>query len=285
MSEEAELIAKAIESLQTDSNWLKEYLFPIVSSFLSALLGAWVAYFALRYQENIHIEKDKLTACNQWTLKVEGLFQSLIAFKSNYSGEINQDPFNRALKVRHIISHSKPLDENVSNLSFVIPLKEDPSSFKVKWRNLSRIGGMVANYNLILQIWEKRNEIERPLREKLISAHGEKGYVELSHDQIIRTLGHKDTYSLIDITERAIHLTDDIIVESNDFLEEFPDVAKSIIDTKKTRKYGRVLTFSTHENDRLKRMIKKCPEVDFDILVDIFGIPKKEIEQFYDNGY
>lgn len=287
MSEEATLIVNAIESLRVESNWFKDYLFPIVSVFLSAILGAWVAYFALHHQERIQLEKEKLRICNQWMIRAEGLFQSLMAYKDNYAEEIkiSRHPYDRALNVRFIIGHSKPLDENVANLSFIVPTKDDPSSLDVKWRNLSRISGMIVNYNLILQFWEKRNEIERPLREKLISEHGEKGRVDLSHAQIEEWVEPKDLTSLIDLTEKAIHLTDDLIIESYNFLEEFPDVAKSVINTRKLKKYGYGYVLTPSINENAKSLLKRCPEVDYDILGNIYGMSKEEIQRFYNYGY
>jgi len=99
MNEEAELIVKAIESLRPENIWYKDYLFPVVSSFLSAILGAFVAYFTLQYQDKIKSEREKLNICNDWTLAIEGLFQSLIAFKGNYYEKMSRDPFQRALSI------------------------------------------------------------------------------------------------------------------------------------------------------------------------------------------
>ena len=59
MIEETELLVRAIESLRQDENLFKDYIFPIASAFFSALLGAGVAYFTLKYQEDIKIEKRK----------------------------------------------------------------------------------------------------------------------------------------------------------------------------------------------------------------------------------
>ena len=285
MSEEAELIAKAIESLRADSNWFKDYLFPIVGSFLSAILGAFVAYFTLQFQEKNKAEKEKLQVCNDWTLSVEGLFQSLIALKGNYYKNITGDPFQRALHVRSIIGENPPIKRNVSELSFLVPRKDDPSSLDVKWRSLSRINGVISNYNLILKIWDKRNSIERPLREKLITAFGDKAYADLKHQQILATLSERDLVSLIDLTEKAIHLTDDIILELNDFLCNFPNVAKSLIKIKKVKKYGRLISFDNSENNFLQTLMKKCPELECKMLVTLYRKPESEIQKLYDNGY
>lgn len=285
MSEEAELIVKAVESLRTESVWYKDYLFPIVSSFFSAILGAFVAYFALEFQEKIKSERVKLNICNDWTLTIEGLFQSLIALKGNYYQKINGDPFQRALHVSSIIGHNPPINKNISELSFLVPTKEDPSSQEVKWRSLSLINGLISNYNVILQIWEKRNSIERPLREKLLSVYGDKAYADLTHKQIIDTLGERDLLSLIDLTEKAIHFTDDIIIESNSFMNDFPKAVQSIINLKQINKYGSIITFDISKNTFLQKLLEKCPELNCKMLVDLYGQPEDVIKAIYDNGY
>ena len=285
MNEEAELIVKAIESLRPENIWYKDYLFPVVSSFLSAILGAFVAYFTLQYQDKIKSEREKLNICNDWTLAIEGLFQSLIAFKGNYYEKMSRDPFQRALSISSIIGHSPPIDKNVAELSFLVPTKDDPSSQEVKWRSLSRINALISNYNLILQLWEKRNSIERDIREKLISTAGDKAYADLNHEQILDALGKRDVVGLIDLTEKAVHLTDDIIIESNSFLNDFTNTVKSLLNLKLINKYGRLIAFENQENAFLQKLVKKCPELDCSILVNLYGVPEEVIKSQYDNGY
>ena len=59
MANEVELVVKAIEGLKQDPNYFKDYIFPIVSAFFTSILGAGIAYFTLRRQEYLQIEKEK----------------------------------------------------------------------------------------------------------------------------------------------------------------------------------------------------------------------------------
>ena len=285
MSEEADLIVKAIESLRSNSNWFKDYLFPIASSFLSAILGAFVAYFTLQIQEKNKAEREKIRICNEWTLSIEGLFQSLIAFKRNYFKEISGDPFQRALHVHSMLGEYLPIQKNVAELSFLIPTKDDPSSLEVKWRSLSRINGMISNYNMILQVWQKRNNVERPIREKLLNQLSDKAYADITKQQMFDIIGKKELVILIDLTEKAIHLTDDIIIEANSFLSEFPQVAKSLINLKQVKEYGRIIGYDNTKNDHLQKIIIKCPKLESKLLVDLYGVQESDIIGLYDNGY
>lgn len=285
MNEEAALIAEAIAGLRNEPSLFRDYLFPIVSGFFSAVLGAWVAYFALKFQERNQLEREKLVTCNEWTITMEGVFQSLIAFKENYCNEVHTHPFQRALSVRSIFGQSKPLEKNVADLSFLVPTKSDPDSLKMKWRSISRIGGLVSNYNSLLIIWEKRNAFERPLREKLINSCGEAAFAEISHQDALKVLGPKDLLSLIDLTERAIVLTDDLVIETNNFLEEFPEAAKSVIDTRRTKGFGTLIKFSNRENPHLQHLLVRCPEMDCRPLVDLYGISEERLKELYGSVY
>jgi len=144
---------------------------------------------------------------------------------------------------------------------------------------------LISNYNLILQLWEKRNSIERDIREKLISTAGDKAYADLNHEQILDALGKRDVVGLIDLTEKAVHLTDDIIIESNSFLNDFTNTVKSLLNLKLINKYGRLIAFENQENAFLQKLVKKCPELDCSILVNLYGVPEEVIKSQYDNGY
>lgn len=285
MNEEAVLIAQAIESLRADDNAFRSYLFPLISGFFSAILGGGVAYWTLRIQEGLSHEREKLTIANQWIVEVEGLISSLVAYKQNYYKEISSDPAQRALIVRNLVSNDTPISGNVAELSFITPIREDKSSIDVKWRSIPRIRGLITNYNLILRIVQLRNPKSIAIRGALVTQFGDRGYAEMTGEQILRSVGSKPFLELIDLTEKLVHLVDDIIREANSFLEEFPDVAKSVIDTKKTKSFGRILSFSAEGNDFLLDLLKPCPELDKDKLASIYGLPREDVENLYDNRY
>lgn len=222
MHQEIEPLIQAIESLRQDVNPFKDYVYPIISGILSSLLGAGVAYLTLRHQDNIQIEKEKLNTVNDWMLLAESAFATLVTFKTNYYKKIDSNPFQRALTIRSIIHISNKIDKNISSLSFIVPKKEDEKSLNIKWRNIPRIRTMVNNYNYILDLWEKRNEIERPIKEKLLQDHSSQtSYADVNSKDILNSIGATKITSLIDITEQLIKLTDDLLIEIDDFMSEF----------------------------------------------------------------
>jgi hypothetical protein len=285
MQEEIESIVKAIESLQQESNPFKDYIFPIIASFFSSMLGAFVAYFTLRHQDRIQLEKARIHTVNDWLLLVEGAMSSLISIKSNYHGDLKSNPFQRTQKVRSLIHSTKNIEKNISSLSFIIPKKDDAKAKEEKWRQLPRIRAMIDNYNFIIELWNKRNELEKPIKEKIIKDYAELVYAEVTREQIFESVSPADFIVLIDLTERAIKYTDDFIVEFNDFMTNFPEVAKSLIKNKYIDRYGPIITYKSDENPKLLALIEKEPEVDYTILADLFSQTVEEVKNEYTTGY
>jgi len=285
MSHEIEPLVQAIESLRQVDNPFKDYLFPILTGLLSSLLGFVVAYFTLRYQENTQSQKDRINAINDWMLLAEGASASLVAIKSNYNEKLGNNPFQRTLITRSIIHSTKSLDTDLSSLSFIIPRKEDKESQEVKWRQLPRIRAMIENYNFIIELWNKRSEIERPIKEKIVKDYGTLAFAEVDREQIFRSVNPSEFIVLIDLTERAIKFTDDLLVEIKDFMTDFPEIGKSFIGKRSLKKYGPVITFSAEGNEKLSALLKKCPEVDYKILAELFGETEEQVRNEYTTGY
>lgn len=285
MTDEIELLVRAIESLRQDENLLKDYIFPIVSAFFSALLGAGVAYSVLKYQEDIKIEKDKMDISNKWTLIAENALASLVAIKTNYINELNDNPIQRALKVPTILHNAKPINEEVLDLIFLVPKKDDEIAQDIKWRGLPRIRSMISNYNFLLSVWEKRNVVDRPIKVKLHQDYSEVAFVEVSKEQVIDSVGIHSLIELVDLTQRTIKSTDELIIEFHDFVINFPDIAKGIIKTGKIKKYGSIITYKSEENPNLLEKLEKAPEVDYEVLSELFGIDAGDVRNSYTTGY
>lgn len=285
MHEETALLVKAIESLNQEPNYFKDYAFPIASAFFISILGAGIAYLTLRHQERIQIEKDKMDSSNKWTLQAEEARATLIAIKENYHGQLSNIPFQRLSAIPSILFHATPITENYQDLSFIVPSGKDIEVNCHKWSQIPRIRTMISNYNYLLKLWEKRNEINQKFKEQLLQHHGNKAYAMLSLDDALAAIGQANMVILIDLTERVIKLTDDIIKELDSFLNEFPDYAKTKIQIKRLRRYGSILTYSNNGNQKLLKLIEKSPEVDFVSVETLFGEPSESIKSRHTTGY
>jgi len=281
---ETEHIVKAIESLQQESNLFKDYIFPIASAFFTSILGAGIAYFSLRNQENIQIEKEKMNNTNKWTFSFEKAKATLIAIKVNYYTELTDNPIQRMSVIPSILFNSDPISEKLEQLSFIVK-KADENVSPAKWSQILRIRAMVNNYNQLIDLWNQRNSIERPIKEKLVAQYSVQGHVNMSEQEVIEAIGASKVVLLIDLTERVIRLTDDMLIEINDFLINFPPYAKSKIKTKRLKRFGSVITYSVNDNKLLLNMLARTPKPNFSSVESLFGETSEEIERKMKTGY
>jgi hypothetical protein len=283
MSNNVDLIVSAIKSLQYESNIFKDYVFPILSIAFTPIIGAGAAYWAIRHQDMIQIEKNKIDTSNSWILKIDSVRSTLIAIKQNYHGKLTDNPIQRALKIPTIIQNVHTLSGDLSGLSFIIQKSNNLKN--EKWSQISRISAMIENYNNLMIIWEKRNQFERPLKEKLLKDVSTHAYAETNKEQVIQSIGLPDLVSLVDLTERATKITDDLIIETNDFLLQFPDLANSNIKVKKLKSYGSVWNTQNSDSPEFLELLKRSPTVDINRLSKLYNQSPEEIISRYKTGY
>lgn len=285
MHQETQLIVSAIESLQQESNFFKDYLFPIASAFFSSILGGVIAYYILNRQEYVQIEKDKMNASNKWTLDIEQARSNLIAIKDNYNGELTDIPLQRVGAIRSILFHAQSIPENFRDLSFIVPKGNKSKTDLPKWSQIPRIRAMISNYNYLLKLWDQRNERNQSFKKIILASIGNKAYAKLTLQEVENAIGKANLVILIDLTERCITLTDDIIVELDSFLSDFPAFAKTKVDTKRLKKYGTIITYSNNGNKALLKLIKKSPTVDYSSVEYLFGETDEVIKKKHKTGY
>ena len=285
VSEESQLIATAIESLQQTPNFFKDYIFPIASAFFTSILGAVIAYFTLRHQEGIQIEKEKMNTSNRWTINIGQARSSLIAIKGNYNGKLTALPLERLSEVPCIMFDARVIPDNFHELSFIVGQKSDLKSELPKWSQIPRIRAMVCNYNYLLKLWEQRNEINQKFQTKILDSIGGEAYGDFTQESIEKIVGKGELALIIDFTERCISLTDDLIIEFDSFLLDFPSYAKTKINCKRLKKYGTILNYSNNSNEALLKLLKKSPPADFSSLEDLFGDTNENIKKKYKTGY
>ncbi len=283
--QETQLIVSAIESLQQEPNIFKDYIFPIASAFFTSILGAGIAYYILNRQEYVQIEKDKMNASNKWTLDIEQARSNLIAIKGSYNGKLTDLPIQRVGAIQSILLHAQSIPENFRDLSFIVPKENKSKTDLPKWSQIPRIRVMISNYNYLLKLWDQRNEMNQSFKEMILASIGNKAYANLTLQEVENALGKANLVILIDLTERCITFTDDIIVELDSFLSDFPAFAKTKVDTKRLKKYGTIITYSNNGNEALLKLIKKSPTVDYSSVEYLFGETDEVIKRRHKTGY
>lgn len=283
MQEEAKLIVQAIESLRSEPDLFKDYIFPIASAFFSAILGGAIAFLFFRHQEKLTVEKCKMNTANKWTLLAEEARSNLISIKQNYYGVLTEKPIQRAFAIPSVLFSSQPIVESYADLSFIVC--KAGSVGTEKWSQIPRIRTMIHNYNYLQELWLKRNEIERPIKEAVVTSYSDRAYVDVTLEEVVNCVGAVQFSSLVDLTEHVVKLTDDLLVELDSFLAEFPSYAKSLINHEKIENYGSVLTYSNNGNAKLLEILTKSPPADYQSITGLFGVNEGALKKRYTTGY
>ena len=285
MTQETELLVKAIEGLKQEPNLFKDYIFPIASAFFTSILGALIAYFALNRQESLLLEKNNLIAANKWILDAIRARDSLIAIKTNYHKQLKANPFQRVAAIPTVIKKSEPILENYQDLAFLVPSEDDVGQSSHKWAQIPRINAMVCNYNSLLHMWEKRNEINEEFKQSIVRYCGGNANALISPEEAISAFGEAGMVALIDVTERCIKLTDHIIIELGEFLEDFPGYVKTIINLKRIKKFGKIIQYTDNGNEALISLAEPEVEVDFSNVQELFGETVQNLKKRHSTGY
>ncbi|WP_308375606.1 hypothetical protein [Microbulbifer sp. RZ01] len=279
MSEESELV-KAILELKQESNPVKDYIYPFLITSLAAFLGL----FSVKYQKYIDAQKEKLEVANNWVVSFQGAFEGLISIKRTYKGKLSDDPLQRTSAVQEIIHSATKIDLDLGGLSFLVPEKSDTEALEDKWRSLPRINSMKKNYNFLIEVWGKRNLHAAIIIPKIIKVHAENGVADMSYPKIIECVGQEEFLPYMDLTEYAIKMTDDLLIEIYDFVSNFEKSAKECIDIFRVRSYGQILTYK-NENAEVKDCLEKSPALDYAHLSQLFNVPEEHLRAKYHTGY
>jgi hypothetical protein len=276
MSKE-QLIAEAILQLKQESSVIKDYIFPIAMALFSSLIGAIVGYRVYLRQEKLTTERGKLDILNKWILIADEIHQSLLALKFNYHGSLTSHPYQRFLAIPSIIGTNKKYQFNYYELAFITDFKS-----KNKWLNVGYLRSLFANYETLLSMWEIRNEFNEKVRIQFLnSKSGNKAYVDLDDAEIELYINQGDLSFLIDITERCLLLTDDLITEFYNFFNEFPHAVAHKVDLNLIKTYGFIIAFDMEKNKAIKPLLVDSPLPDYKKISELSGRSIEELMARY----
>lgn len=275
MPTETELLIEAIKSLRQEPSILRDYIYPISLSFFSAMFGGIVGYVVFHWQANDLKEREKINAANHWMLVATECFDNLVAIKNNYMENLTPNPIQR-ITIPYIIGNTPRVSVDVTNLAFLAMRKKTDTNKKsfeqqrLSFDNLIRIRGIFQNYNSLLDMWDQRNELARPIHQKLVSDYSiQGGFADITLDMAVQSIGAVQLAQFSDLTEKVIIQTDRLLRELNQFMFEFPDIVKEKISKKALARYYPVLKYQ-NTPDVLGKVLK-CVPVDENALKKILG--------------
>ncbi|QBZ83572.1 hypothetical protein GHNINEIG_01632 [Hydrogenovibrio crunogenus] len=285
MSEDWRLLIEAIEGLKQESSFLKDYLWPILTGLFSALLGAGIAFWTIKHQERVQIEKEKLDSVNSLMLTVLQAQANLLAWKNNYAQTINidqsvsTDPLYRLLSIPRMVGVKNSIDYKTESIIFIAKNEQEVSEFS-DWQNIARIFSMIGNYNELQTVLDKRSEsYEKVVKIIAASQNG----TDINRTELYQLIPWDLLKETIDLTEKMIVMVDDLIIEMTSFLQKFPDISKNSIKTKKIKHYGNVITASSPPDEFLY-LYQRCMEVNYQKLAKIFHENEELVKVRYKRG-
>lgn len=281
MVESVENIVDAIESLR--SNPYKDYILPVGSVLASAGVGIFAASFSVHEQERNKTQLANIDLVNQLILIACDIRDNLIALKSNYFYQIDSHPIRRILTIPPIVFNDTKHLIDVSRLSFLHTEKD--GSEPNKWLNVLRTKGIIKNYNFLMDMWHMRNRLFEESVHPLISEfHGGK----INHEEFIALLGVGKVAELSDVTERALSLTDDLLVEICCFILGFSALAKEKLDKRVSKKYRPCLNVDLPTIDKCKEavdMVSLIPSLNTSLLKKFLFVAEEDAKQRYEKIY
>ena len=204
------------------------------------------------------------------------IHQSLLATKYNYYGNLTSHPYQRFLAVPSIIGMGQNYQFEYHELVFITAQKE------TKWLNVAYLRTLFANYNTLLSMWNIRNEINDKVRIQFFKANNLNiAYADLSDEEIESKINQSDLSCLIDLTERSLRLTDDLIIEFYKFLNEFPAAVSKKIDLNLLKNYGFILHLDLKTNKAIHLLLEECPLPDYKKISKITGRTEEELMARY----
>uniref|UniRef100_UPI00138E10D8 hypothetical protein n=1 Tax=Aeromonas finlandensis TaxID=1543375 RepID=UPI00138E10D8 len=239
------------------------------------------AYYTVNKQEYTKIELEKIKAVNKTLLSALTLRSSLVGIKSNYFGMITEEPINRILGIPPVLLKETNIEFDLPSLSFIVPKNKISLN---KWSSLDFIATIVSNFHTVIKVWEKRNQKIEEFMPKLVGNYG----MPLSFDEIQNLLGIGNIALLSDLTERCLHMTDDLLVEISCFLVGFSKVVDGKIDSKILKRFGGLISPSLPTYDEYPSavdMLTKVPTVNYKLLSKIQGRTEQELQERYREIY
>ncbi|MFW1378450.1 hypothetical protein ACEV7K_24900, partial [Vibrio parahaemolyticus] len=129
-------------------------------------------------------------------------------------------------------------------------------------------------------LWERRNEIIIDLMSTLKPHFGK----PLNYQMLQTLIGDGVISQLSDLTERALHMTDDLLIEVSAFLIGFSDVAKTKVEKRVVKKFGNILSVALPSNDDFPKAVEilnKVPELNYKLASQIHGRSEDELRERY----
>lgn len=244
--DDLQLLIQAIEKLKHEDSLIKDYIYPIVLAFVSAVMGGFVGYLGILKRSYEEDEKAKINATNKLLLEATDCFHNLLAIKLNYQDKLTDKPLQRLFCVPPILMYHRPFIPEFAGLFFIakensrIAKNLTPQELQDSFANIPRIKLIFENYNTALEMWRTRNELAPPIFGEIVADNSTTGVANVRFEDAVKSVGHAKIAQLIDLNEKVLSITDELLADFMKLLKELPKIAKPLLSKKVMKKYGDV---------------------------------------------
>ncbi|WP_034455787.1 hypothetical protein [Buttiauxella noackiae] len=274
-----------------ETNYFKDYVLPIASLIVSGLFGYIIAIRGYKWQESVQNERMKVDAINKTILMFQDMQNNLIAIKTNYYDWLSHHPLQRVGCLQNIIYDETVmvleaekivqigLADSKKNIIHRL-IKKKVENKGTPWLNASYIITTVSNYNYTLKLLKMRNEIDQQVKEELTKKYGPDYSKQMSEIQLRNGLSRSLFVKYFDISEFFILQMDNMIININDFLLNYPGEISKKVNEKFLSNYKVIggCTFVSPSHDRL---VKRTTRLDINLMASFIGMGIEEALQKY----
>lgn len=274
MTNELQPLIHAITNLRPQENPIKDYIYPIILAFLSAIMGGFIGYLGILRREYQEIEKAKIDATSEIVLEATDCIHDLMGMKDNYRNQLTPHPLQRLTVIRPILMEHSAIKPDITGLLFIARCSEKAvrdnlvPDDKRAFLNIARIKLLFVNFNTLFEMWKTRNKVVMPLFDEIISRTSATAVSMVDLPTVISIVGQRRLAQAIDLNEKIISSTDELIEEFVKLINELPEISEVFISDKALKKYGHVIRGRTNEIDA--QFFDKVP-VDKELLEQILS--------------
>lgn len=254
---------------------IKDYVIPMVTPFATAFGGYYSAKWASSLSDNIKSEVRNVENANFVFYDVMSINESLISIKLNYKNDLSPNPIQRIFDYLYIINSPKKIKNESRALSFFGKKMDvsDGYSYDDSWFNVRRINMLIENYNVFIDMFNKRNDLRLIFQNRLIESCRN----EVSTSEIISKC-EDIIFNLLDLNEKCIYFLDDLLIESSDFLKNYNKTLSAVVNKKLIKKRIGLLAYVG--NQKTDEALVRCIDVDYSSLSKLTDKP----ENFWRNN-
>lgn len=252
------------------------------SNFISTLVGAvatgaiaWIATKQINYTAK---QNKRVEIANKWQIMAIDCFMTLEAIKQNYLHATTIDhPLERFLSIPVIALPLEPIQTKTYELSFLTPVTFDEHR-EAPWMSIIRISSMIKNYNIAMQTWQMRNEQYLQIRESLARHEITQTDEErIGAEKFITIIGEGKLLEHLRLTEKVIHLTDNLIIEIYDFIKSAHETFSQVVDLPEPERQSSIMQYLPPEDEHNGTLTTSKP-INIKTLSKIFQIPEPLIK-------